>query len=115
MVAMGRGSAAVEREAMLGASRLWAFALRVEAESIALMTRRVWLRWLMLVPRALPARARGRAIAWENFDPAKLGAALLAETNRVRLGMDDSLKGNTASSVINGSFGSLVSGRHVGR
>jgi hypothetical protein len=69
----------------------------------------------MLVPRALPARARGRAIAWENFDPAKLGAALSAETNRVRLGMDDSLKGNTASSVINGSFGSLVSGRHVGR
>jgi hypothetical protein len=40
----------------------------------------------MLVPRALPARARGRAIAWENFDPAKLGAALLAETNRVRPG-----------------------------
>jgi hypothetical protein len=73
MVAMGTGSAAAEREAMLGTWRFLAFAARVEAESVALMTRRVWLRWLMLVPRALPLRARGRAIAWENFDPAKLG------------------------------------------
>jgi hypothetical protein len=58
---------------MLGTWRFLAFAARVEAESVALMTRRVWLRWLILVPRAPPPRARGRAIAWENFDPAKLG------------------------------------------
>jgi hypothetical protein len=80
-----------------------AFALRVETESSTLMTRRGLIRWLVLVPLALPARARGRAIAWETFDPAKLGAALSAETNRVRRG-DDLVKGNTPSSVTNGSF-----------
>jgi hypothetical protein len=43
-----------------------AFALRVETKSSTLMTRRGLIRWLVLVPLALPARARGRAIAWEN-------------------------------------------------
>lgn len=48
------------------------------------MTRRVWLRLLGLAPFALTARARVRPIAPENFDAAKLGAAISAESNRMR-------------------------------
>ena len=74
MVAMGADSGATEREAMLRASRFLAFAAQVETESRTFMTRRGLNRWLVLAPCALPARARGRAMAWETFDPAKLGA-----------------------------------------
>ena len=61
---------------MLRALRFLAFAPRAETGSVTVMTRRGWIRWLVLAPLALPARARGRAIAWENFDPAKLGGQL---------------------------------------
>ncbi len=75
---------------MPGAARdfFFGFGARKEAGLVVAMTRRDWLRSLGLAPLALRARAQDRAraskITWENFDAAKLGAAIFAESNRVR-------------------------------
>jgi len=52
------------------------------------MTRRDWIRLLGTVPlgSALRAAERTRVITVENFDAARLGAALFAASNRVRVG-----------------------------
>jgi uncharacterized protein YkwD len=48
------------------------------------MTRRDWIWLAIIFPIALRAEGRASKITVANFDPAKLGAAIFAESNRVR-------------------------------
>ena len=52
------------------------------------MNRRDWIRLVGVVPlgSALRAAERTRVITVENFDAARLGAALFAASNRARAG-----------------------------
>jgi uncharacterized protein YkwD len=49
------------------------------------MTRREWITAMAALPFALRGEERARAITVENFDAAKLGAAIFAESNRARM------------------------------
>lgn len=64
------------------------FALERDSVWLAGMNRRDWIRLLGVVPvaSALRAAERTRVITVENFDAARLGAAIFAASNRARAG-----------------------------